>query len=157
MDNIFKSPFGNLYIYADKTGICKISLQKDQQLEHMNFDINLVKETQNQLSEYFKQQRTSFTLPLSYQRQTQLQKEVLQTVDDIAYAQTMTYKQVASHTSSPNAIRAIASHIANNPYPIIIPCHRVIHSQESQTPRYIWGIEIKQFLVQHEKNSLIES
>ena len=39
-----------------------------------------------------------------------------------------TYSQVAKAIGKPKAIRAVASAIGKNPYPTIIPCHRVIRS-----------------------------
>ena len=42
-----------------------------------------------------------------------------------------TYSQVASAIGKPLAIRAVANAIGKNPYPIKIPCHRVIKSNGS--------------------------
>ena len=39
-----------------------------------------------------------------------------------------TYSQVAKAIGKPKAIRAVAIAIGKNPYPTIIPCHRVIRS-----------------------------
>ena len=42
-----------------------------------------------------------------------------------------TYSQVARAIRKPLAVRAIASAIGKNPFPIKIPCHRVIRSDRS--------------------------
>ena len=42
-----------------------------------------------------------------------------------------TYSEVAKAIRKPLAIRAVANAIAKNPYPIKIPCHRVIRSEGS--------------------------
>ena len=39
-----------------------------------------------------------------------------------------TYKEIATDLKKPNSARAIANACAKNPYPPIIPCHRVIRS-----------------------------
>ena len=39
-----------------------------------------------------------------------------------------TYSQVAKAVGAPLAVRAVANAIGKNPYPILIPCHRVIRS-----------------------------
>jgi len=39
-----------------------------------------------------------------------------------------TYSQVAIGISKPLAVRAVANAIGKNPFPPIIPCHRVIRS-----------------------------
>ena len=42
-----------------------------------------------------------------------------------------TYSEVAKAIRKPLAVRAVANAIAKNPYPIQIPCHRVIRSDGS--------------------------
>ena len=42
-----------------------------------------------------------------------------------------TYSEVARAIGKPLAVRAVANAIAKNPYPIQIPCHRVIRSDGS--------------------------
>jgi len=42
-----------------------------------------------------------------------------------------TYTQVAKSIGKPNAVRAVANAIGKNPYPLKIPCHRVIRSDGS--------------------------
>ena len=51
--------------------------------------------------------------------------EILKTIPK---GQTRTYKQVAIAIKKPKAIRAVANAVGKNPYPIVIPCHRVIRS-----------------------------
>ena len=46
----------------------------------------------------------------------------------IPRGKTKTYLEVAKAIRKPNAVRAVASAIGKNPYPIKIPCHRVIRS-----------------------------
>ena len=42
-----------------------------------------------------------------------------------------TYSEVAEAIGKPLAVRAVANAIGKNPYPIQIPCHRVIRSDGS--------------------------
>ena len=42
-----------------------------------------------------------------------------------------TYSQVAKAIGKPLAVRAVANAIGKNPFPPIIPCHRVIRSDGS--------------------------
>ena len=39
-----------------------------------------------------------------------------------------TYQRLAIHLGNPNGARAIGNALKNNPFPIIIPCHRAIQS-----------------------------
>jgi len=42
-----------------------------------------------------------------------------------------TYAQVAKAIGKQSAVRAVANAIGKNPYPVTIPCHRVIRSDGS--------------------------
>ena len=59
---------------------------------------------------------------------TTLQIKVWKYRKTIPKGQTRTYKQVAISRKKPKAIRAVANAVGKNPYPIVIPCHRVIRS-----------------------------
>ena len=62
---------------------------------------------------------------------TSLQVKVWNYLKKIPEGQTRTYKQVAIDIKKENAVRAVANAIGKNPYPIRIPCHRVIRSDGS--------------------------
>ena len=59
---------------------------------------------------------------------TPLQVKVWNYLKTIPRGETRTYKQVAKAIGKPKAHRAVATAIGKNPYPIKIPCHRVIRS-----------------------------
>ncbi|MDK2831641.1 MAG: methylated-DNA-[protein]-cysteine S-methyltransferase [Methanolobus sp.] len=59
---------------------------------------------------------------------TQFQREVLEEVRKIPYGETVTYRELACRVGREGAARAVGSAVAKNPYPIIIPCHRVVSS-----------------------------
>ena len=54
-------------------------------------------------------------------------EKVFEVVKKIPKGKTMTYKEVAKRTGSPNASRAVGSILKTN-YDPKIPCHRVIRS-----------------------------
>jgi methylated-DNA-[protein]-cysteine S-methyltransferase len=45
---------------------------------------------------------------------------------DIPHGQTMTYGEIASRLGKPDAARAVGQALGHNPFPIIVPCHRVM-------------------------------
>ena len=49
----------------------------------------------------------------------------------IPKGQTKTYKEIAILVGSPKSSRAVANACAKNPFPITLPCHRVIKSDGS--------------------------
>lgn len=59
---------------------------------------------------------------------TPFARKVYKAVLGIPLGQVRTYKWVARKIGCPNAYRAVGQVLKNNPYPLIIPCHRVIES-----------------------------
>lgn len=57
---------------------------------------------------------------------TTFQIKVWNEIKKIPKGQVKTYKQIAIKIKHPNAYRAVASACKLNPFPITIPCHRVI-------------------------------
>ena len=59
---------------------------------------------------------------------TNFQRTVWKEISKIPFGETITYKDLAIAIGKPNSSRAVANACAKNPYPVIIPCHRVIRS-----------------------------
>jgi len=64
-------------------------------------------------------------------RLTEFQWKVLQATMTIPLGQTRSYKWVAKKIGYPQAVRAVGQALKRNPYPLIIPCHRVIREDGS--------------------------
>ena len=62
------------------------------------------------------------------QKGTDFQKMVWTELKKIPFGETRTYKEIAVAIGKPKAARAVANACGKNPYPIIIPCHRVVRS-----------------------------
>ena len=62
---------------------------------------------------------------------TKFQWKVLDITAKIPLGETRTYKWVAQRAGSPKAVRAVGQALRWNPYPLIIPCHRVIKTDGS--------------------------
>ncbi len=62
---------------------------------------------------------------------TLFQIKVWKYIRKIPKGRTLSYKQLAKNIGKPRAIRAVANAVGKNPYPIKIPCHRVIRSNGS--------------------------
>ena len=78
------------------------------------------------LSHYFAGSTTSFPGRWQILTGSAFRKSVYQTVVDIPLGQTMTYGEVAVMCGSPGAARAVGSAMAQNPIPLVVPCHRVL-------------------------------
>ena len=62
---------------------------------------------------------------------TKFQIKVWNAISNIPKGQVKTYKELARLIKKPKATRAVANACGKNPYPIKIPCHRVIRSDGS--------------------------
>jgi len=71
------------------------------------------------------------------------QEEVLNLVKQIPEGKVTTYGEIAREiTGSVRAARAVAQAVAKNPYPLIIPCHRVVRS-DGDVGGYSLGMDKK--------------
>ncbi|MFA4993661.1 MAG: MGMT family protein [Candidatus Omnitrophota bacterium] len=75
---------------------------------------------------------------------------VYRAVLSIPFGQVRSYKWVAQKAGSPGACRAVGQALKRNPYPLIIPCHRVIKS-DKKIGGYVFGLKQKKFLLALEK------
>lgn len=81
-------------------------------------------------------------------------RRVLERLRSIKPGNTISYGELAAEAGSAGAGRAVGNAMANNPIPLIIPCHRVVNADGS-TGNYMKGHpkgpELKKFLLQLEK------
>lgn len=61
-------------------------------------------------------------------RLTEFQWKVLMATTQIPLGETRSYQWIAQQIGCPKAVRAVGQALRRNPYPLIIPCHRVIHT-----------------------------
>ena len=78
-----------------------------------------------QLGEYFTGERRQFELDLAPQG-TAFQQRVWASLRSIPYGEYRTYRQLAVALGEPRAARAVGQAAAQNPLPLLIPCHRLL-------------------------------
>jgi AraC family transcriptional regulator, regulatory protein of adaptative response / methylated-DNA-[protein]-cysteine methyltransferase len=78
------------------------------------------------------------------------QQDVWQTLCNISYGETKSYREQAIDLGRPTAYRAVANANAANQLAIVIPCHRII-SSDGSLGGYGGGLAVKQRLIEHEK------
>ncbi len=81
---------------------------------------------------------------------TPFTKKVYRVVLGIPLGETRTYKWVARKAGRPKAYRAVGQVLKNNPYTVIIPCHRVVASG-NKLGGYSRGIKAKRALLNLER------
>ncbi len=106
-----------------------------------------------QLTEYFRGQRTAFDLPVDWSGTAGPQREVLQILDrSVRYGQTITYGALAAAAGltageATLPARAVGQIMGSNPIPVIIACHRVVASDGLGGYSGGAGTEVKRWLL----------
>ena len=113
--------------------------------------VPLAQEAVRQLRAWLKDPVFEFGLPLA-PAGTHFQRRVWNRIAEIPAGQTLSYGEVAAAIHS--GPRAVGNACGANPYPIVVPCHRVIaaHQALGGFGRQGGGflLDIKRWLLQHE-------
>jgi methylated-DNA-[protein]-cysteine S-methyltransferase len=140
------SPLGKLKLQCSDEHIKAVLFADDE--NEVNDDHQLLHLCAKQLDEYFSGERKEFDLPLN-QDGTEFQSKVWGLLSKIPYGKTISYNDLAKQYGDLKAIRAVASANGKNNLAIIVPCHRVIGSNQSLTG-YAGGLSRKKWLLEHE-------
>lgn len=86
-------------------------------------------------------------IPVAYDAAgTDFQKQVWGELLKIPYGRTSTYTEIAERIGRPKAFRAVANACGQNPLPLLIPCHRVVH-KSGNVSGFAWGVDVKKQLL----------
>ncbi|NLL18458.1 MAG: methylated-DNA--[protein]-cysteine S-methyltransferase [Clostridia bacterium] len=137
--SIWHTEFGWMGALGDEQGLAYIVLPKSAEAEV--FEILKRHATTDRLEEkpslfadlireincYFQGAAFDFTrFKLQWQLVTPYRQKVLRKAMEIPYGETRTYKWLAEAVGNPKGSRSVGQAMANNPWPIVVPCHRVI-------------------------------
>jgi methylated-DNA-[protein]-cysteine S-methyltransferase len=104
----------------------------------------------DRLRRYFAGQTVSFDeVLLDMSQATSFQQRVWEVTRAIPRGQTRTYGEIARQVGSPRAARAVGQAMANNPWPVIVPCHRVLGS-DGRLTGFGGGLEMKRRMLEIE-------
>lgn len=96
---------------------------------------------------YFLGERVDFSqVPVSFEGLGEFETRVLRETMSIPHGKLVTYGFLAAAAGSPRAARAVGNAMSRNPLPIVVPCHRVIHSDGS-IGGYLGGLDLKRNLL----------
>jgi methylated-DNA-[protein]-cysteine S-methyltransferase len=101
------------------------------------------------LQAYFEGDVVDLDEPLDSTIGTEFQQRVWAITRGIPRGQTRTYGQIARQAGSPGAARAVGQSMARNPWPIVVPCHRVLGSDGSLTG-FGGGVDMKRRMLEME-------
>ncbi len=115
----------------------------------------LAKEAVRQLRAWLADPAFEFGLPLA-PAGTHFQRKVWDRISAIPAGQTMSYGEVAAAIRS--GPRAVGNACGANPYPIVVPCHRVVAANQALGGFGRQGggllLDIKRWLLHHENAKL---
>lgn len=90
-------------------------------------------------------------MPLDSGSLSDFARQVLFTLRrEIGWGQTISYGQLAERCGKPGAARSVGRVMARNPWPLVVPCHRVIGSRGALTGFSGTGLPMKEFLLKTE-------
>ena len=148
----FHSPLGAIKIIAGDEMLISLELSGEP-IDRPTLETPLLKRCCNQLAAYFSGHLALFSLPLAITG-TAFQKRILTELAKIPYGTTISYRQLAAAAGRPGAFRAAGNAGGRNPFPILIPCHRVIRS-DGKPGGYSCGTWRKEWLLEHERRRSI--
>jgi methylated-DNA-[protein]-cysteine S-methyltransferase len=142
------------YYYQYKNGFLEI-IFNDTELNQINFVAKAGRNSENiptyisntikELDEYFEGARKNFTIP-QIKQGTKFQQEVWKSLTQIPYGKTKTYGEIAAELGRPGAARAVGGACHDNPFPILIPCHRVV-GKDGKLTGFGGGLDTKKWLL----------
>ena len=68
---------------------------------------------------------------ISLYTKAKFSQSVLRNVSRVPWGYVVTYGQIAKSSESPKAVRAVGNIMRRNPFPFIVPCHRVVRNDGS--------------------------
>ncbi len=117
--------------------ICQMSEENEKVFENVN----------SWLKAYLSKTSTP-NIDLDFSSFKPFSKSVLEELSRVEFGKTLTYKQLAEKTHSPKAYRAVGTVCNINPFPLLIPCHRVL--AKSSLGGFRYGLNIKKKILSFE-------
>lgn len=87
-------------------------------------------------------------LPIPFGTLPPFRRAVLTLLAKVPKGVTMTYGQLAAKAGNPKAARAVGQCMAQNPWPLVVPCHRVLGSDGLHG--FGPGLKMKEYLLKLE-------
>lgn len=142
--DIFESPVGKLFLLFSGKSLAGISFEKPEIKKGHAPD-----SVKRELKAFFEGKTEKFSCSTIFLEGTDFERKVWQTLNEIPYGETRTYKWLAEKIGNSKANRAVGRALGKNPIPIVFPCHRVIESDGS-IGGYSSGVDIKRRLLELE-------
>ncbi|MDL2292858.1 methylated-DNA--[protein]-cysteine S-methyltransferase [Acholeplasma sp. OttesenSCG-928-E16] len=132
-------------LISDDTHLYSVSLSGEL---YDSRETDISKQFIKELDSYFKGDLKTFKTKIKYSG-TPFQMKVWDALQRIPYGTYKTYKEIAEEIGNKKAFRAVGNACNKNQLLIIVPCHRVIGSNNKLTG-FALGLELKKELLEIE-------
>ena len=140
--NRWKAPFGSLDLTVGEHGVSSVTLSNGVVASDVDDDFA------EALESHVRGEAAALRLDLQGVRP--LGQLTLAKLLEIPHGEVRSYAWVAREIGRPSAVRSVASAIADNPIPVLIPCHRVVRSDGQLGDFSLGGQELKRELLKFE-------
>ena len=135
--------------------ITRITLAEAKGFSCRIIGINLENEILEWMERYAKGEKGR-ELPLDFTKLSLFTKKGLLAIKKIPFGGKASYGEIASLVGQEKGARAIGNVCNKNPYPLVIPCHRVTH-KSGKLGGFAYPLEMKQLLLDFESYTLYGS
>jgi len=155
-------PVGTIWILCTKEGIREVRLGGSgapTAREGKERGISFVRRpawtgaAEQALTAYLSSRTSLDAVALDVEAGTAFQRRVWEASRRIPIGSVWSYGELARRIGAPGASRAVGNALGANPVPIVIPCHRVIQSDQG-LGGFSSGLRWKRFLLEHERGQL---
>ena len=163
---LFKTVIGHCGLVWNNRGIVKVQFPERSEaitlaalktgfedFPYVSLASPTIKKVQKNIAQMLSGQ--SFELPISnldLTTVTTFRQRVYSQASKIAAGSTVSYGQLAKLLGSPNSSRAVGQALGANPFPLIVPCHRIIAANgDLRGFSAPGGLSLKRYLIEVEK------
>ena len=155
---LYNSKIGPILITGDSASITELTFIDELNVNKYSSikedDLPIFLEAKNWLDIYFSHNVPSFIPRIKINYNSNFQNLVLEEVKKIPYGSTITYGEIANRVADKLGIKkmsaqAVGHAVGSNPLPLIIPCHRVVGSN-NHLGGYAFGVNLKKELLKLE-------
>lgn len=144
------TPIGMVELTADRDNLVSVRIDPHEGTEQLYHGSAVLDEAVAQMRAYFARERQDFDLPL-LPLATSRGNALREGIASVPYGETRTYGALARQIDS--APRAVGQACKRNPFPIIIPCHRITTSAGPENYSGGAGIATKAWLNDFEQEA----
>jgi methylated-DNA-[protein]-cysteine S-methyltransferase len=149
------TPIGPLILAATEHGLVTCSFTPPARLVGTDSPAAQawLDQARTELDRYFAGTLRLFTVPVDLSLAGKFDKSVLSALTEVTYGTTTTYGRLTTALNRPQTdARKVGAALARNPLVIILPCHRVVGTNNSLTG-YAGGLPAKRHLLDLESGT----